>query len=96
MAPRCASNASASHPTNHEGTPRGAARSYRAGSGRLPGLESDGKLVWTYKEAMVPTDFPKSILVIGSGEIGIEFAIFYRTPVVRSLAANGPAPPADY
>jgi dihydrolipoamide dehydrogenase len=46
---------------------------------QLPGLESDGKLVWTYKEAMVPQALPKSLLVIGSGAIGIEFASFYRT-----------------
>ena len=46
---------------------------------QLPGLESDGKLVWTYKEAMVPAAMPKSLLVIGSGAIGIEFASFYRT-----------------
>ena len=46
---------------------------------QLPGLESDGKLVWSYKEAMVPPAFPKSLLVIGSGAIGIEFASFYRT-----------------
>ncbi|HXQ64966.1 MAG TPA: dihydrolipoyl dehydrogenase [Alphaproteobacteria bacterium] len=45
----------------------------------LPGLEPDGKLVWTYKEAMVPPALPKSLLVIGSGAIGIEFASFYRT-----------------
>jgi dihydrolipoamide dehydrogenase len=45
----------------------------------LPGLEPDGKLVWTYKEAMVPPAFPKSLLVIGSGAIGIEFASFYRS-----------------
>jgi dihydrolipoamide dehydrogenase len=45
----------------------------------LPGLEADGKLVWTYKEAMVPPAFPRSLLVIGSGAIGIEFASFYRT-----------------
>jgi dihydrolipoamide dehydrogenase len=44
----------------------------------LPGLEPDGKLVWTYKEAMVPEEMPKSILVVGSGAIGIEFANFYR------------------
>lgn len=44
----------------------------------LPGLEPDGKLVWTYKEAMVPTEMPKSVLVVGSGAIGIEFASFYR------------------
>jgi len=46
---------------------------------QLPGLEADGKLVWSYKEAMVPPEFPKSLLVIGSGAIGIEFASFYRT-----------------
>jgi dihydrolipoamide dehydrogenase len=45
----------------------------------LPGLEPDGKLIWTYREAMVPTSFPKSLLVVGSGAIGIEFASFYRT-----------------
>ncbi len=45
---------------------------------QLPGLESDGKLVWTYKEAMVPEALPKSLLVVGSGAIGIEFASFYR------------------
>src|SRR3954454_13600376 len=44
----------------------------------LPGLEPDGKLVWTYKEAMIPEAIPKSLLVIGSGAIGIEFASFYR------------------
>ena len=44
----------------------------------LPGLEADGKLVWTYKEAMVPEAMPRSLLVIGSGAIGIEFASFYR------------------
>ncbi|HWF63976.1 MAG TPA: FAD-dependent oxidoreductase, partial [Rhizomicrobium sp.] len=45
----------------------------------LPGLEPDGKLIWTYREAMVPPSFPKSLLVVGSGAIGIEFASFYRT-----------------
>lgn len=45
----------------------------------LPGLEPDGKLVWTYKEAMIPDAIPKSLLVVGSGAIGIEFASFYRT-----------------
>ena len=44
----------------------------------LPGLEPDGKLVWTYKEAMVPETMPKSLLVVGSGAIGMEFASFYR------------------
>jgi dihydrolipoamide dehydrogenase len=44
----------------------------------LPGLEPDGKVIWTYFEAMVPERIPKSILVVGSGAIGIEFASFYR------------------
>ncbi|MCA3249405.1 MAG: dihydrolipoyl dehydrogenase [Rhodospirillaceae bacterium] len=44
----------------------------------LPGLEPDGRLVWTYKEAMVPPAMPKRLLVVGSGAIGIEFASFYR------------------
>jgi len=44
----------------------------------LPGVEPDGKLIWTYKEAMVPESMPKSLLVVGSGAIGIEFASFYR------------------
>ncbi len=44
----------------------------------FPGLEPDGKLIWTYKEAMVPETMPKSLLVVGSGAIGMEFASFYR------------------
>jgi dihydrolipoamide dehydrogenase len=45
----------------------------------LPGIEPDGKLIWTYFEAMVPPAIPKSLLVMGSGAIGIEFASFFRT-----------------
>jgi dihydrolipoamide dehydrogenase len=45
----------------------------------LPGLEGDGKLVWTYFEAMIPERIPKSLLVVGSGAIGVEFASFFRT-----------------
>src|SRR4026208_1671701 len=45
----------------------------------LPGLEPDGKLVWTYFEAMNPGKMPRSLLVVGSGAIGIDFASFYRT-----------------
>jgi dihydrolipoyl dehydrogenase len=45
----------------------------------LPGIEPDKKLVWTYFEAMVPERVPKSLLVIGSGAIGVEFASFFRT-----------------
>ncbi|MAO93849.1 MAG: dihydrolipoyl dehydrogenase [Rhodospirillaceae bacterium] len=45
----------------------------------LPGLEADHKLVWTYKDALVPDTMPKKLLVIGSGAIGIEFASFFNT-----------------
>jgi dihydrolipoamide dehydrogenase len=45
----------------------------------IPGFEPDNKLVWTYKEAMVPEEMPKSVVVIGSGAIGIEYASFYRS-----------------
>jgi dihydrolipoamide dehydrogenase len=45
---------------------------------QIPGIEVDGKLIWSYFEAMVPPAMPKSLLVIGSGAIGIEFASFYQ------------------
>ena len=45
----------------------------------LPGIEPDGDRIWTYFEAMVPKAMPKSLVVVGSGAIGIEFASFYRT-----------------
>jgi dihydrolipoamide dehydrogenase len=45
----------------------------------LPGLEADGKVVWTYSHALAPNMMPKSLLVVGSGAIGIEFASFFRT-----------------
>ncbi|MCC3244590.1 dihydrolipoyl dehydrogenase [Methylocystis sp. WRRC1] len=45
----------------------------------LPGLEPDGRLVWTYFEALKPERFPTSLLVVGGGAIGVEFASFYRT-----------------
>ena len=44
----------------------------------IPGIEPDGKLIWSYREAMVPTALPKRLIVIGSGAIGAEFASFYR------------------
>ena len=44
----------------------------------LPGIEPDGDSIWTYKEAMVPSALPKSLLIIGSGAIGVEFASFYN------------------
>jgi dihydrolipoamide dehydrogenase len=45
----------------------------------LAGLEPDGNFIWTYFEAMVPLQFPKSLIVLGSGAIGVEFASFYHT-----------------
>jgi len=42
------------------------------------GLEPDGDRIWTYREALTPKAAPKSLVVIGSGAIGIEFASFYR------------------
>jgi len=50
-----------------------------ASARKLQGYEPDGKLVWTYKEAMLPDSMPKSLIIVGSGAIGIEFASFYRT-----------------
>ncbi|MDO8840467.1 MAG: dihydrolipoyl dehydrogenase [Parvibaculum sp.] len=44
----------------------------------IPGLEPDGERIWTYREAMAPKTIPKSLIVVGSGAIGIEFASFYR------------------
>ena len=44
----------------------------------VPGFEPDGERIWTYREAMVPKALPSSLLVLGSGAIGIEFASFYR------------------
>jgi len=44
----------------------------------IPGMEPDGKLIWSYREAMVPDIMPKRLLVVGSGAIGIEFASFFR------------------
>jgi dihydrolipoamide dehydrogenase len=66
----------------------------------LPGLEPDGRLIWTYKEAMVPASFPKSLLIVGSGAIGIEFASFYRSlgaevTVVETLPRILPAEDAE-
>jgi len=44
----------------------------------LPGIEPDGKLIWTYFEAMIPPKLPKSLIIMGSGAIGVEFTSFYR------------------
>ena len=45
----------------------------------LPGLEADGELIWTSREAMTPSSLPKSLLVMGAGAIGVEFASFYNS-----------------
>lgn len=44
----------------------------------IPGMEPDGESIWTYREALVPKALPKSLIVVGSGAIGAEFASFYR------------------
>jgi dihydrolipoamide dehydrogenase len=54
------------------------------------GLKADGKRIWTYRDAMTPPEWPESLLVFGSGAIGIEFASFYaafgvKTTVVELL-----------
>jgi dihydrolipoamide dehydrogenase len=66
----------------------------------MPGVEPDGKFIWTYFEAMVPERFPTSLIVMGSGAIGIEFASFYRTmgtkvTVIEILARILPAEDAE-
>ena len=45
----------------------------------IPGLESDGDMIWNYKNALRPSRMPKKMLVVGSGAIGVEFACFYNT-----------------
>jgi dihydrolipoamide dehydrogenase len=45
----------------------------------LKGLEPDGEHIWTYFEAMVPKEIPESLVIVGSGAIGVEFASFYRS-----------------
>ena len=66
----------------------------------LPGLEPDGANIWTYFEAMVPERIPESLLIVGSGAIGIEFASFYRSmgarvTVVEALDQILPAEDAE-
>jgi dihydrolipoamide dehydrogenase len=66
----------------------------------LPGMEPDKKLIWTYFEAMAPPAIPKSLLVVGSGAIGIEFASFFRAlgsevTVVEVLAQILPVEDAE-
>jgi dihydrolipoamide dehydrogenase len=64
------------------------------------GLVADGKRVWTYREAMTPPEWPESLLVFGSGAIGIEFASFYaafgvKVTVVEMLAQILPVEDAE-
>jgi dihydrolipoamide dehydrogenase len=43
----------------------------------LPGLEPDGTLIWTYMQALRPASIPASLIIVGSGAIGVEFASIY-------------------
>jgi dihydrolipoamide dehydrogenase len=52
-------------------------------------LEADGKNIWTYRDALVPKSLPKSILVIGAGAIGVEFASFYSTLGTKVTIVEG-------
>ena len=66
----------------------------------LPGLKPDGDRIWTYHEAMIPTDIPNSLAIVGSGAIGVEFASFYRSlgsdvTLVEALPQILPAEDAD-
>ena len=49
----------------------------------LPNIESDGKTILTYREAMVPETMPESLIIVGSGAIGSEFASFYHDMGVK-------------
>lgn len=49
----------------------------------IPGFEPDNKFIWSYKEAMLPDSLPKSLIVVGSGAIGVEFASFYSNMGVK-------------
>jgi hypothetical protein len=62
----------------------------------LPGIEPDGKLIWTYFEALGPPDMARSLIVMGSDAIGIEFASVHRTMGVdRCDASTAVSPPAQ-
>ena len=45
----------------------------------IPGIEIDQKKIITSREAMSPEKMPSSIIIIGAGAIGVEFAYFYQT-----------------
>ena len=66
----------------------------------FPGMEPDGDRVITSKEAMVQKEQPKSLIIIGAGAIGIEFAHFYNTygtevTVIEALPAILPVEDED-
>nr|WP_174505888.1 dihydrolipoyl dehydrogenase [Acinetobacter sp. Marseille-Q1620] len=44
----------------------------------IPNMQVDGKYFWSYREALVPKNIPKSLVIVGAGAIGIEFACFYQ------------------
>lgn len=43
-----------------------------------PGIEPDGQFIWSSYEAMIPAEIPKSLLVVGAGAVGVEFATFFQ------------------
>ena len=55
------------------------------------GLKSDGDRVWTYRDAMTPKAMPKSLLIVGSGAIGVEFGSFYASAGRQGDRGRGPA-----
>jgi dihydrolipoamide dehydrogenase len=66
----------------------------------LPFAKADGKRIWTYRHALVPTETPTKLLVIGSGAIGIEFASFFndlgsKVTIVEMLDRILPVEDAD-
>ena len=49
-----------------------------ARSRNLPFVSADGINIWDYKTAMTPPKLPSSLIIVGSGAIGMEFASFYN------------------
>jgi len=49
-----------------------------SGERTLPGLEIDGKQILTSREALIDTDIPEAILIVGGGAVGVEFAYIYE------------------
>jgi dihydrolipoamide dehydrogenase len=54
----------------------------------LPGLDPDGKTIWTYRDALNPPSVPKRMVIVGAGAIGIEFASFYHAVGVEVIVVE--------